>query len=401
MKTGPAEGAADPVKGAADEEPPTVLLGALKVKVPNGETLVLQTTFDTGSDTDAVSETVATRLKELGVSWGEAGGGVRMAVSSNVAIPHGQLRLMLVAEPRRGDSQAEAGELAIPRTLEFVTDALIMEDLSNELIIGWPTLKGTGLMAVVLGLEEYELEEDKDDDGLAELWDASEDPTYGPPTVKGTPEEVQRIQALCEEYKHLFGPPPHGGCKLPPIDIKLKKTAEGTDMEPRRLRPRYVSPWINELIRADTKMRIEKGWMRWPDSDEICPYASPIVAAKQPSKGPDARRICADYRHINECAEETRHPVKNPKEVMLRLKRKKRFATFDLRKGYHQCRLTKRAALLLAVATQDGLVIPITAPFGFHGLPAQFQFFISKEVLEELDGNGIESFIDDLNVNAR
>ena len=53
MKTGPAEGAADPVKGAADEEPPTVLLGALKVKVPNGETLVLQTTFDTGSDTDA------------------------------------------------------------------------------------------------------------------------------------------------------------------------------------------------------------------------------------------------------------------------------------------------------------------------------------------------------------
>ena len=92
--------------------------------------------------------------------------------------------------------------------------------------------------------------------------------------------------------------------------------------------------------------------------------------------------------------------MKNPKEVMLRLKRKKRFATFDLRKGYHQCRLTKRAALLLAVATQDGLVIPITAPFGFHGLPAQFQFFISKEVLEELDGNGIESCIDDLNVDA-
>mgnify|MGYP001338986100 CR=1 FL=1 len=38
-------------------------------------------------------------------------------------------------------------------------------------------------MAVVLGLEEYELEEDKDDGGLAELWDASEDPTYGPPVA--------------------------------------------------------------------------------------------------------------------------------------------------------------------------------------------------------------------------
>ena len=65
-----------------------------------------------------------------------------------------------------------------------------MKDLSNDLIIGWPTLKGTGLLAVVLGLEEYELEEDKDDDGLGELWEASEDPQYGPPTVKGSTEEV-------------------------------------------------------------------------------------------------------------------------------------------------------------------------------------------------------------------
>ena len=195
MKTVPARGAADPARDAADKEPPTVLLGALKVKVPNGDTLVLQTMLDTGSDTDAVSETVATKLRELGVAWGEASGGVCMAVSSSVAVPHSQLRLMLMAEPRRSGKQAEGGELAIPRTLEFVTDALIMEDLSNELIIGWPTLKGTGLMAVVLGLEEYELEEDKDDDGLAELWDASEDPSYGPPTVKGTPEEVRRIQA--------------------------------------------------------------------------------------------------------------------------------------------------------------------------------------------------------------
>ena len=56
------------------------------------------------------------------------------------------------------NKQEEASWPYLARVLEFVTDALIMEDLSNELIIGWPTLKGTGLMAVVLGLEEYELE---------------------------------------------------------------------------------------------------------------------------------------------------------------------------------------------------------------------------------------------------
>ena len=72
MKTAPAKGAADPARGPADKEPPTVLLGALKVKVPNGYAMVLQTTFDTGSNTDAVSETVATRLKELGHSASSA-----------------------------------------------------------------------------------------------------------------------------------------------------------------------------------------------------------------------------------------------------------------------------------------------------------------------------------------
>ena len=61
MKAAPAKGAADPATGPADKEPPTVLLGALKVNVPNGDTTLLQTTFDTGSNTDAVSETVATK----------------------------------------------------------------------------------------------------------------------------------------------------------------------------------------------------------------------------------------------------------------------------------------------------------------------------------------------------
>ena len=151
-------------------------------KCPVEKRWFLKTTFDSGSSTNAVSEKVAIQLKKLGVPWGEAGGGVSMAVSSSVAVPHGELRLLLSAEPSGSDGRAD--ELAIPRPLQFVTDALIMKDLSNDLIIGWPTLKGTGLLAVVLGLEEYELEEDKDDDGLGELWEASEDPQYGPPTVK-------------------------------------------------------------------------------------------------------------------------------------------------------------------------------------------------------------------------
>ena len=112
-----------------------------------------------------------------------------------------------------------------------------------------------------------------------------------------------------------------------------------------------VAPWIQKLIEEDTAKRIELGWYRKPEPDEILPFASPIVAAKQPSKGPDARRICVDYRAVNDCAEETRHPVKNQQDVLRRLKGKKRFGVVDLRKGYHQVKLTRRASVILAVIT--------------------------------------------------
>ena len=375
--------------------------GVLVVTMPSGKTLEIKTTFDSGSEVDAVSKTVATELKDMGCPWGEAGGGIAVADGSEVT-PFGELRLMLTAEPRRREGQkAKANEFAIPRPLTFVTDAKIIDGLTSDLIIGWPTLKGTGLLAVVLGLEEYEPEEDHDADGLDDMWDDSTDPQYGMPEIKGKDRgEVEKLRELCQKWKHLFGAPQKGGSKLPPINIELKKDSDGNDMRPKRQPCRNVSPWIRELIKQDTQKRVELGWYRYPEPGEVLPYASPIVAAKQPSKGPDVRRICADYRQTNQCAEETRHPVKNQQAVLQRLKGKKRFCTFDLRKGFHQCRLTEFAAKLLAVITPDGLVIPITAPFGFHGLPAQFQYLVSKVVLEELDENGIESFIDDLNVNA-
>ena len=65
--------------------------------------MVLKTTFDSGSNTDAVSEKVAIQLRKLGVPQGEAGRGVSMAVSSSVAVPHSELQLLLLAEPGRSD----------------------------------------------------------------------------------------------------------------------------------------------------------------------------------------------------------------------------------------------------------------------------------------------------------
>ena len=66
--------------------------GMLTLTAPSGERLQLKTTFDSGSDTDAVSVDTATQLIKLGCSWGEAGGGILMA-DGRETTPHGELRL--------------------------------------------------------------------------------------------------------------------------------------------------------------------------------------------------------------------------------------------------------------------------------------------------------------------
>ena len=104
---------------------------------------------------------------------------------------------------------------------------------------------------------------------------------------------------------------------------------------------------------------------------------------------------------MNKCTVELRYPARNQQAITQRLHRTKFFHSVDLRKGYHQMKLDEFTQRLLAVATPDGLYLPLTAPFGVHSLPAAFQQRISRKVLRGLEGNGVESFIDDLNVHGK
>ena len=229
------------------------------------------------------------------------------------------------------NAHTEGGTLRIPRSLTFCTDAEIVAGLTSELIIGYPTLVGTGLLGVVLGQEDFEPDEDKDTDELDELWPDLDQTEFVMPKLLGSSEQQQELHDLCLEFKELFGKSPYGGSELPPMDIELKKDANGDDMQPKRMACRHFAPWITELIKEDAEMRIANGWYKRGES----PYASPVVAAKQPQKGPDARRICADYGEINRCAVETRYPVKNQEEVTRRLAGASYFSTGDMLKGFN------------------------------------------------------------------
>jgi hypothetical protein len=289
-------------------------------------------------------------------------------------------------------------DLKLPRRLRFECEPSITQ-CPTPLLLGYKTLVGTGLLDIVLGIESDERESRReiDADGLDIECDWPEpDEACEWPTLVGTADEKAKLHELCMEFKDVFGACPVGGSKLPAMDITLKKNADGSDMLPRPSLARRTAPWIRQLIRDDAEKRLKNGWYERGGGR----FASPIVAAKQPNKGPDARRICADYREVNRCAEQCIYPTKNIKDVTKRLAGAKYFATADARSGYHQIRLTERAAELLCVITEDGLFTPKTAPFGLHGLPSYFQQVMSEIVFKDIETFGVETFLDDINVNA-
>ena len=169
-------------------------------------------------------------------------------------VPVGTLRLLLHADPKQ---VAAEGAIKIPRQLTFLADAEIVENLTTDLIIGWQTLVSTGLLNIVFGLEHHEPDGDDDTDDLEDLWpDDLDTEKFDMPTILGDPnsDEVRHIRDLCLEFKHLFGPALFGGSKLPPMDIELKKDAQGEVMQPKVQKCRPVSPHIAKLIEENALM---------------------------------------------------------------------------------------------------------------------------------------------------
>ena len=388
-----------------------VLQTNLTAKMPDGTALLLNVLCDTGAETDVIDLETARTLHRHGASLQSTAGTLKM-LNNSVEVPDGAVRVLL---------STEKTELRLPRELNFVVEPLILEGSSAPFLLGYPTLVGTGLLNVVLGMEQYssELESKEDASELDddELWqhEPSEEESaaerqqfwqqfdpeidcnqYKMPKIKGTYEEQKQLAELCLQYKKLFGEVPYGGSQLPAMDIKLKRDQWGAEMQPRKAKPRRFPPWISELIEQDARMRIKNGWYRKGFSQ----YGSAVVAAKQPAKGPDARRICAHYCEVNDCAEEILYPVKNAEQVLAKLLGMKIFHSLDLYKGYHQVKLTEFAQELLAVVTEHGQYIPMTAPFGFHGLCSYFQWCMSEVVFEDIEGEGVETFIDDINTHG-
>ena len=191
----------------------------------------------------------------------------------------------------------------------------------------------------------------------------------------------QKFEELCEEYGEAFSKNNEdiGRTKLVKMDI------DTGDSPPVISRP-YTLPlkhyeWVQREIESlECAGVITKSMSK---------CASPIVVVPKKSapREPLKRRLCVDFRKVNELQQEaitagktkeqiSIHPLPKIDEMYAKLKGAKVFSTIDLRSGYHHITLGKSSRT--AFVTPFGKDKFLMVPFGLAQAPAYFQFLMNK-----------------------
>ena len=141
----------------------------------------------------------------------------------------------------------------------------------------------------------------------------------------------------------------------------------------------WVQREIESLECADV---ITKSMSKW---------ASPIVIVPKNSapREPPKRRLCVDFRKVNELQQEvitagktkgqiSIHPLLKIDEMYVKLKGAKVFSTIDLRSGYHHIALGESSRTKTTFVMPFGKYEFLMVPFGLAQAPAYFQLLMNK-----------------------
>jgi hypothetical protein len=150
---------------------------------------------------------------------------------------------------------------------------------------------------------------------------------------------------------------------------------------------RMAATELAELKKQLTELE-QKGYIR-PSSS---PWGALVlfVAKKDGSK-----RLCVDYRALNEVTIKNKYPLPRIDDLFDQLKGAKYFSKIDLRSGYYQLRIRTEDVPKTAFVTRYGQYEVTVMPFGLTNAPAYFMNLMNKVFMEELD-KFVVVFIDDI-----
>ena len=198
----------------------------------------------------------------------------------------------------------------------------------------------------------------------------------------------QRFEELCDEYGQAFSKHNEdiGRTKLVKMDV-VTGDSPLVSSRPYTL-PLKQYEWVQKEIES-----LEYAGVI---TKSMSPWASPIVIVPKNSASRESpkRRLCVDFRKVNELQQQvitegkskgqiSVHPLRKIDEMYAKLKGAQVFSTIDLRSGYHHIALGKNSRAKTAFVTPFGKYRFLMVPFGLAQAPAYFQLLMNK-VLEGL-----------------
>lgn len=194
------------------------------------------------------------------------------------------------------------------------------------------------------------------------------------------------VQQVLDKYPTVTSESLSSPAYIEPMKIVLKDNAAPVSIPPRR-----VAPAMREIIRENIEMLLENNIIRPSRS----PWSSPILMVKQKL----GWRFCIDFREVNKLSVPTRFPLPNNQELLSHAAGYDWFIKLDLKKGFWQAPLDDDSCAITAFATPDGQYEYVRCPMGFVDTPSHFQRAMIH-ILNGLDGNILECFIDDILIYA-
>ena len=234
--------------------------------------------------------------------------------------------------------------------------------------------------------------------------DDYETSTFAPwlPTIPSDPiaslhiagdEDLQaKIRSLCLDFVDIFSNElPSAPARIPTFDLVVDDSKWHTPRN--RAPPRPQSTSNHADIVRQIKVLEEQGVIEKSQSA----YYSQVLMVPKPDC---SKRLCVDYRSLNDCTTDASWPRPNISEMFRRIALQKPtiFGLMNLTQGYHQAPLTQSAKIYTAFILFCGVYQFTRLPFGLRRAPSYFQQTMATVVLAGLLYVICEVYLDDVNV---
>ena len=208
-------------------------------------------------------------------------------------------------------------------------------------------------------------------------------------TVAGLDSQYhEQVEKLLTDYSDVFSSSTYDIGRTD----KIKHQIHTGDAVPVRQPPRRKPPEQRIEIERQVKNLLEEGLITRSSS----PWSSPIVLV---AKKDGTKRLCVDYRRLNEVTTKDAYPLPRIDESLDSLGGIQWMGQLDLTFGYWQVTMDDDASRKSAFSTSSGLYEWKVLPFGLCNAPSTFERLM-ESVLSGLHWETLLIYLDDVIVYA-